>query len=503
MKKIAIVDLGSSKIDLILANVLPTGNFAVFEEMSESVKIVNDFDGEGLLRIARSNEALTILKMYKMVCEVNKIDEIIAIGSHNLKNLKNYRSFLDEIYNVCGFKFRILAEEEELGALYNGVINSLDVPKGVIFNLSGGSTRIVQYNRRNIINEVVIPFGAYTIAKIADGESSPEEACKKMTEYFSEQLSKISWLNEVEEEYAFVGVGNAFENAGMISRKLKKYPIDIPHNYVMNLNDFNAVYDFVKVLDIDKTKRIKGLSAERSDVFSSGICMIKAIFEKQKFNSLCVSTKGMKEGFIYNSVVPITNEKPISDLLGYSLENIKSFYDSDYNNSKQVSELALILFRQLKVLHKLPRAYIRVLRIAAMLHDCGQRIKFYDHERNSFHIILNSEVLGATQREIVLASFVSASQNLSSFNLGEWIKYKDLLLEEDLEAVRKLALIIRLAEALDKTHRSVVQDISCDILGDSVIMKTIVTIDASIEIREALKSSQDFKKVYKKTLEVL
>ena len=85
MEKIAIVDLGSSKIDLILANVLPTGNFAVFEEMSETVKIVNDFDGEGLLRIARSNEALTILKMYKMVCEVNKITNIIAVGSHNLK----------------------------------------------------------------------------------------------------------------------------------------------------------------------------------------------------------------------------------------------------------------------------------------------------------------------------------------------------------------------------------------------------------------------------------
>ena len=137
------------------------------------------------------------------------------------------------------------------------------------------------------------------------------------------------------------------------------------------------------------------------------------------------------------------------------------------------------------------------------MHDCGQRIKFYDHEKNSFHVILNSEVLGATHREIVLAAFASASQNLSDFSLTEWIKYKDILLEEDLDAVRKLSLIVRLAEALDKTHRGVVQDISCDILGDSVIMKTIVTIDASIEIREALKSSQDFKKVYKKTLEVL
>lgn len=503
MRKIAIVDLGCSKIDLILAHVLPTGNFAVFEEMSETVKIVNDFDGEGLLRIARSNEALTILKMYKMVCEVNKIDDVIAIGSHNLKNLKNYRSFLDEIYNICGFKFRLLSEEEELNALYNGVVNSLDVPKGVIFNISGGSTRIVQYNRRNILNQAVIPFGTYSVAKNIDEKATPEENCKQMVSMFTKELAKVEWLKDVEPEYSFIGVGNAFNNVAMISRKLRKYPLDLTHNYVMSGKDLDAVYDFVKTLDIDKTKKIKGLSAERSDVFASGVCMIKAVFNKYKYENLTVSTKGMKEGFIYNSVVPLTNEKPISDLLGYSLENIKSFYDNEYNNSKQVSELSLILFRQLKVLHKLPRGYIKVLRIASTLHDCGQRIKFYDHEKNSFNIILNSEVLGATHREIILAAFTSASQNLSDFSLTEWIKYKDLLLEEDLDAVKKLSLIVRLAESLDKTHRGVVQDISCDILGDSVIMKTIVTIDASIEIREALKSSQDFKKIYKKTLEVL
>jgi len=501
--KIAIVDLGSSKIDLILAQVTSTGNFVVFEEMSETVKIVNDFDGEGLLRIARSNEALTILKMYKMVCEVNKIEDIIAVGSHNLKNLKNYRSFLDEIYNTCGFKFKIMTEEEELNALYNGVINSLDMPKGVIFNISGGSTRIVQYNRRNVLNQVIIPFGTYTIAKAMDDQKDPAKACVAMVNDFKAAIEKIDWLKNIEPEYSFVGVGNAFVNAGMISRKLKKYPLDVSHNYVMTQKELTSVYEFVKTLDLDKTKKIKGLSAERSDVFASGICMIKAVLEHCGFENVTVSTKGMKEGFVYNAVVPVTNEKPISDLLGYSLENIKTFYDSEYNNSKQVSELALILFRQLKVLHKLPRGYIKVLRIASVLHDCGQRIKFYDHERNSFHVILNSEVLGATHREIILAAFVSASQNLSDFNLAEWIKYKDILQEEDLEAVRKLSLIVRLAEALDKTHRGVVQDISCDILGDSVIMKTIVTIDASIEVREALKSSQDFKKVYKKTLEVL
>ena len=503
MEKIAIVDLGSSKIDLILANVLPTGNFAVFEEMSETVKIVNDFDGEGLLRIARSNEAITILKMYKMVCEVNKITNIIAVGSHSLKNLKNYRSFLDEIYNTCGFKFKLMTEEEELNALYNGIVNSLDIPKGVVFNISGGCTRIVQYNRRNILNQTIVPFGTYTNAKVMEEVSDPAKACEKMVKNFVKELEKIEWLKNIEPEYSFIATGSTCMATGMLSRKMRKYPLDEPHNYVISKKDLTNVFEFVKTLDLDKTKKIKGLSAERSDVFASGVAMLKAIFDCCSFEETTISTKGMKEGIIYNSVVPGTNEKPISDLLGFSLENIKTFYDSDYNNSKQVGELALILFRQLKVLHKLPRGYIKVLRIAAALHDSGQRIKFYDHEKNSFHVILNSEVLGATHREIILAAFASASQNLSDFSLTEWIKYKDILLEEDLEAVRKLSLIVRLAEALDKTHRGVVQDISCDILGDSVIMKTIVTIDASIEIREALKSSQDFKKVYKKTLEVL
>lgn len=504
MEKIALVDLRSSRIDLTLAKVLPTtGNFVVFQELSESVKIVDDFDGEGLLRIARSNEAISILKMYKIICEINKVNNIIAVGSHSLKNLKNYRSFMDEIYNSCGFKFRILSEEEELNNLYCGIINTLDMPKGIVFNVSGGATRIVQYNRRNIINQVVLPYGTYSIAKILETEKDIEKACQEMTRTFKEKLEEIEWLKNVEPEYALVGVGNIIVGAGVLSRKIKKYPVDISHSYTMSKNDYENVYNLVKTLEIDKTKKIKGISTERSDIFASGICMYKAIFDAFNYENIVISTKGMKEGIIFSSVVPGVDEKPVSDLLGFSLDNIREFYDKEYSNGEHVTNIALVLFKQLKVLHKLPRGYVKVLRIAASLHDCGNRIKFYDHEKNSFSIIMNSDILGATHREIVLGAFVSAIQHLTDFNLTEWIKYKDLLTEEDLDAVRKLAILVRLSNALDVTHRGAVQDINCDILGDSVIMKTIVTIDASIEIREAHKVMQDFRKVFRKSLEVL
>ena len=158
MEKLAVIHLGSTKINLTLSYLNQEGNYVVFQDMSEPVKIVDDFDGEGLLRMARSSEALVVLKMFRMMCEVNKVTNIYAVGSHSLKTLKNYRSFLDEIYNITGFKFRILEEDEELSNLYCGVINTLDIPKGVIVNVSGGSTRIVQYNRRILVRIYKIEY---------------------------------------------------------------------------------------------------------------------------------------------------------------------------------------------------------------------------------------------------------------------------------------------------------------------------------------------------------
>ena len=504
MEKVAVINLGTTKIDLILANVLPEGNFVVFDEMSETVKIGQDMEQDGFIKSTRIAEAITVLKMFKVMCDVNKVNNIIAVAVHSVKEIKNQRSFFEEIYNTCGFKFRVLTEDEELTALYTGIINTLDIPKGVIINVKGSCTNLVHYNRRNILNKITIPMGSYTLSQLFEKASEdPETICTRMVDLFRQELKGQTWIKDIDEEFAFIGAGSAFCNVGKLSRKMKKYPLDLAHNYPMTKGDFDAVYDLIKTLDLDKTKKIKGIPSDRADMLASSICIIKACLEAMKVENFVISEKDIKEGLVLNYAVPITNEKPISDLLGYSLETINSFYDKPEDNAKQVGDLALILFRQLKVLHKLSRSYLKVLRIASMMFNCGQRIKFYSHEKNSFPIIINSEIFGASQREIVLAAFVCSCQDSNEFSLAEWIKYKDILLEEDLAAVKKLAIIVRIAEALDKTHRSLVQDISCDVLGDSVIMKTIVTADASIEIKEAIKAGADFRKAYGKSLEVL
>ena len=118
-------------------------------------------------------------------------------------------------------------------------------------------------------------------------------------------------------------------------------------------------------------------------------------------------------------------------------------------------------------------------------------------------MILNSMICGATHREIVLAAFVAGCHEKEDVNLAEWQKYKDLVLPEDLDAVKKLGVLLRIAESFDRSRAGLVTGITCDVLGDSVIMKTELAGDAALEIRSATTAAGEFKKSFRKNLEIL
>ena len=152
------------------------------------------------------------------------------------------------------------------------------------------------------------------------------------------------------------------------------------------------------------------------------------------------------------------------------------------------------LFKQLRVLHKFPRAYVKVLRVAAILHEAGSKFKYYNNVKHTAYMILNSNLYGISHKDIVLAAYVTDVNNREEVNVTDWAKYNGILQPEDVEAVKKLSVILRLATALDYSMRGVVKEINCDVLGDSVIMKMELEGDATLEKKAASLVTLDFKK---------
>lgn len=488
----------------MIVDLFADNHFMVVDELKESVRLGQDMERDGFLKPQRVAETIRTLKMFRKLCDASGVTRIIAVATAAVRRAKNQRSFLDEIQASCGIKIRVLSAEEEALYVYRGVINTMDVPKGIVLEIGGGATKIVYYNRRCIINYVTLPFGAVTLTGLfADDGLKPEEIAKKIEEFFTEQLKQIEWINTVDPDAQMIGVGGSFRNLFKISKMVHKYPLDTVHNYVMKTEEFLPVYDMLKVLDLDKKKKIKGLSAERADILPAALAIVKSFVSFFNFERFTISGSGLREGIMVNQALPMTEEKPISDVLNYSLTTLVKYYGCDEKHVEHVVNLSIQLFKQLRVLHKFPRQYLKVLKVAATLHDCGQRIKYYNHQRHSCYMILNANLYGVSHRDIVLAAFTACCHKKEDINAYEWARYRDLLHEDDIEIVKRLGVMLRIAESLDRSMSGTVKSINCDILGDSVIMKTEVDGDATLEIRDAMAASTEFKKSFHKNLEIL
>ncbi len=504
MEKIGIIDLGSNSARLVIVDMFAEGYFMVTDELKQSVRLGQDMEKDGFLKPQRVIETIKTLKMFKKLCDSTGVTRIIAVATAAVRRAKNQRSFLDEIQANCGIKVKVLSAEEEAILVYRGVINTMDIPKGIILEIGGGSTKIVAYNRRNILNYVTLPFGAVTLTGMfANNNRRPEEQVQEIETYVTGQMSAVEWLHGLDEDVRMIGVGGSFRNLFKISKMVHKYPMDTVHNYVMEVEDFLPIYDMIRVLDLDKKKKIKGLSAERADILPAALAIIKSFINVTGRSQFTFSGAGLREGIMFNQAQPSTQEKPLQDVLGYSLNTLVKYYGCDETHANHVTNLSMQLFKQLRVLHKFPRQNLKVLKIAAMLHDCGAKVKFYNHQRHSCYMILNSTLYGVTHREIALAAFTACCHKKEDIALNDWARYRDILNDDDMETVRKLGVMLRIAESLDRSMSQTVKEIYCDILGDSVIMKTVGDGDADLEIRDALTAATEFKKAFHKNLEIL
>ncbi len=501
MEKLVVIKLGVSEITFTKLNFTSSGFFEVVEQIKEPVRLTQDLSRDGYIKSIRIEETINILKIFRHIMDANGITHYFCYIDPVVATARNQIAFLDEIYKTVSLHFKVLNFEEQADALHLAVMHTFAISKGLICQIEDDSIQLVCFNRRSIVNKVNIPVGALNLAERFAHITNVSERMDKMVDEVTAHLRKNEWLFELDDEIEFVGIGKVFEAIGVLCQKSTHYPLEIAHNYEITNDNFKSIFNLIRGLDIDKTKKLKGVSALRADVVSSGIAIVKALFNNVITKDIKLSTCGEMYGLVARSFL-VQADKPLMDILGYSLSNIHEFHPAGQGMSN-IYDLAIILYKQLKVLHRLNRNYVKILRIAASMCLCGKRISFENYEKKGFEVILGSNIYGVTHREILLAGFVVASQNIDNFSLSDWVKYKDLVDDEDASAIKKLGIVIKLATLLNITGNNAVKDISCDILGDTVILKTTVEKDAKLEISQAMSLAGDFKKVYGKNLQVL
>lgn len=503
MQRIAIIDIGSNSARLVISHIYKNGAYNMVYNQKEALRLSQKVNEKNMLTEEAFTSTIETMKSFAYMCKIYKADKTIAVATAAIRNSSNGAELVQRVAEETGIQLHIITGNTEAYISYLGVINTLDVKDGIIFDLGGGSTELILFKDRKILESVSLPVGAVnTTAMFNTRNVMPPNVYSDVSFFIMSRLEAYPWVKQ--NGLPLIGVGGTARTVAKIIQRSKKYPATKIHNYSYTVQTYREFFNNLRNTTLEQRKKISGLSSERSDIILAGSSIINCLFDATGAKRLITSGCGLREGLFYDYYSK-ANHVPLiaKDILAMSRENMLNLYEkTDSSHARHITELALAMFDGWSQLHGLRKNYRRLLETAALLHDIGITINFYSHARHSAYMIQNAKLFGLTHKEQIITSAIAGWHNGVSKNYFKDRFYKEMLTESNWKTINKLALFLALAESLDYTETKQINVIEPGMNKKSATLKLFAHGIPSIEMHQIKEHLPWFKKTFGVELKV-
>lgn len=502
MQRIAIIDIGSNSARLVISHIYKNGAYNMVYNQKEALRLSQKVDDKNMLTQEAFDSTLETMKSFAYMCKIYKTDKTIAVATAAIRNAYNGVDLVTKVAEETGIHLHIISGNMEAYISYLGVVNTLNVKDGIIFDLGGGSTELILFKDRQIQESVSLPFGAVNTTWLFNTRNEmPPNVFSDLSFFIMSRLDQYPWLKQ--QGLPLIGVGGTARTIAKIIQRSKKYPATKIHNYFFSVQTFKEFFNSLRTTNLEQRKKISGLSNERSDIILAGSSIVSCLLETTGSKKLITSGCGLREGLFFDYYCKANNLPVIADnILERSRENILKLYTTDTTHSRHITTLALNMFDNWPKLHCLPKSCRKLLETAALLHDIGITINFYSHARHTAYMIQNAQLFGLTHKEQLITAAIAGWHNGVSKNYFRDRFYKDILNDEDWKLINKLALLVALAESLDYSQTNQVLNIRPYLDKHGAVLSIYSDDFPSIEMHQIKGHIPWFKKVFNTELHV-
>ena len=196
---------------------------------------------------------------------------------------------------------------------------------------------------------------------------------------------------------------------------------------------------------------------------------IKTVYDrKEQLNLTAEQMKLLKGGHNFEN-----------DIL-MAAKNIGKRYAVNRPHVQNLEMTALAMFDATKKMHGMKERERLLLQMAVMLHDVGKYISFNNVADSSYNIIMSNEIIGLSHIEREMVALIAR------YNTVTLPSYDELVMESSLSAeqyltVSELTAIVRLANALDRSHLQKIQAIRATLKERELQLSLTVNRDFTLE----------------------
>jgi exopolyphosphatase/guanosine-5'-triphosphate,3'-diphosphate pyrophosphatase len=503
--KLAAIDIGSNSIKLAVVDAAASHSFAVLAREKETVRLGHETLREEFLSPPAIEAAADCIKRFRSIAEARGAERVIATATASVREATNAAEFIDTVERRTGVRVEVLSGIEEARLIGLAAALGCGATSVSLINLDigGGSTEISLVRGGVPASLFSVKLGAVGLTERFLASDPPKqkelralrEEVRGALERPARELRGASWQRATGTSGTILAVAEALRAAEAKQKSQGAQPAgaEVVLSRLVRFNERMAE------LSSAERRGVYGLSAQRAEIIIAGGQILEGALRALGINLLRTCDWALREGVIIDFLREFEAESkpPVPDNADPRLRGVHAVgrrFGYEETHAHQVARFAETIFDELAGPASLTRHQRTLLSAAALLHDIGYHIAHEGHHKHALYLIKNSELTGFSEAERDLIA------NVARYHRGSPPKDKhpdySTLNQADRETVRRLAAILRVADALDRNHDSRVSELRCVREGQTLSLQLSSERECDRERAAAESKSDMFKEVF-------
>ncbi len=510
--KLAAVDIGTNSFHLIVVEYTERGNFEIIDRAKEVIRLNEGNVGDiKYINDRAINRAVHTLTNFLGIAKAHGAS-LRALATSAVRESINKDEFLKTVYEKTGLEIEVISGIEEARLIYLGSLKAINAyhKKTLCIDIGGGSTEFIIGKEGKSEYSVSLKLGAVRLAQkffpdyvvTKDGIEKCRKWVKGVLYPTAQELKKRGF------ELCIGSSGTIQASGQMIlaNRKEDANAGKLLNNFQFTAKELNGITnEILKKKTVKERVKIPGLEEKRADIIPAGAILLSVIFETLGIEKMTISEYALREGIIIDTLEKNKDngiQPQLHDIRMDSVKHLAEISKFDQDHCQYVTNLALGLFDKLTDVHKLEPRYREYLEAATLLHDIGYHISHSQHHRHGYYIIRHSNLLGFNDTEIEIIANIARYHRKSHPKKRH--KEFSSLNEKNQLVVKKLAAILRIADAFDRTHSKKIKDVIVIQLDDIIELNLKFEGEVpEIEIWSYERRKELFEEVFDKRLAII
>ena len=486
---------------MAVAQIGSEGVVKSLDALSQSVSIGSDTFTRSRISRSTIEECAKVLKNFSTVLAEYGIDlgkDVRAVATSAVREASNRDEFLDRIYMATGINVEVIEGTEVNRLTFLGFRRLLDANPSLkkdgllVAEIGGGSTELLGLENGHVAFAHTYRMGAYRLRETM--HSLHASATRQLAVLDMEIAASVRPMRD-----AFEGDPNKTSLLLMggdarLAVQLLEAPWSTDGLASLKVAQLDALAQEILRADLDQLALKYHLSFEEAQTFGPALLGYVRLAQQFKMKKVLICCITLRDGLLAEAALGSAWTKGFTSQILHSVRKIGRRYHLDQHHADAVTAHALALFRALAAEHRLDYRYEVILTVAAQLHDIGMFIGNTGHHKHSQYIIEHSDLFGLGQGDIKLAGLV-ARYHRRALPRASHPDYNALPREQRL-VVGKLASILRVADALDRSHFPGKRGVHIELEEGKLLLEVDRAEDFSAEKRALAEKSEMFEKVY-------